>query len=142
MGSSPTRDFQSPGSEASGANGVELSDDGRTLYIAAWGGENFIRLSRGADPPVREVVELGFKIDNIHWARDGRLIGAGQLSDNGQVNQNWQIVMIDPETLETETIFRQDAMPGFQGGTVALEVGDDIWVGSYTGDRIAIIPAP
>ena len=28
------------------------------------------------------------------------------------------------------------------GGTVALEVGDDIWVGSYTGDRIAIIPAP
>ncbi|MEO6185482.1 MAG: hypothetical protein ABIP38_14550 [Steroidobacteraceae bacterium] len=26
-----------PGSEASGANGIELSDDGRTIYMAAWG---------------------------------------------------------------------------------------------------------
>jgi hypothetical protein len=50
--------------------------------------------------------------------------------------------MIDPDTLETEQIYQQAAMPGFQGGTVALEVGDEVWVGSYTGDRIAIIPAP
>lgn len=131
-----------PGSEASGANGVELSDDGETLYVAAWGSEKFFRLSRGAATPVREEIDLGFKIDNIHWASDGRLISAGQLSVNGQVTQNWKILMIDPETLETETIFEQDAMPGFQGGTVALEVGDEIWVGSYTGDRVAIIAAP
>jgi hypothetical protein len=125
-----------PGSEASGANGVELSDDGETLYIAAWGSQSFIRLSRGKTPVQREEIDLGFRIDNIHWANDGRLISAGQ------VNQDWQILMIDPDTLETEQIFQQAAMPGFQGGTVALEVGDEIWVGSYTGDRIAIIPAP
>ncbi|MDX1562612.1 MAG: hypothetical protein R3305_06770, partial [Gammaproteobacteria bacterium] len=122
-----------PGSEASGANGVELSDDGETIYVAAWGSQSFFTLTRGVEPPVREEIDLGFRIDNIHWARDGRLIGAGQ------VGQDWRVVLIDPETLEVEEIYRQDDMPGFGGGTVALEVGDTLWVGSYRGDRIAIV---
>ena len=125
-----------PGSEASGANGVELSDDGRTLYIAAWGSQSFIRLSRGATPPVREEIPLGFRVDNIHWARDGRLLGVGQ------VGQDWQVVKIDPDTLEVEQIYAQADMPAFGGGTVALEVGDDLWVGSFRGDRIAVVPLP
>jgi len=125
-----------PGSEASGANGVELSDDGRTLYIAAWGSQSFIRLSRGATPPVREEIPLGFRIDNIHWADDGRLLSAGQ------VGQDWQIIKIDPDTLAVESIYAQPDMPAFGAGTVALEVGADYWVGSFRGDRIAIVPAP
>jgi hypothetical protein len=125
-----------PGSEASGANGLEISPDGQIIYIAAWGSQSFIRLSRGQTPPVREEIPLGFRIDNIHWARDGRLIGAGQ------VGQDWQVIMIDPESLEVESIYSQDDMPGFGGGTVALEVGDELWVGSFRGDRIAIVPAP
>ncbi|HUF74142.1 MAG TPA: hypothetical protein VMR74_14760 [Gammaproteobacteria bacterium] len=125
-----------PGSEASGANGVELSDDGRTLYIAAWGSQSFIRLSRSMEPPVREEVPLGSRIDNIHWARDGRLLGVGQ------VGQDWQVVKIDPESLDVEQIFEQPDMPAFGGGTVALEVGDDLWVGSFRGDRIAVVPLP
>ncbi len=127
---------QVPGSEASGANGVELSDDGRTLYVAAWGSQSLFTLSRGVEPPRREEIDLGFRIDNIHWARDGRLIGAGQ------VGQDWRVVMIDPETLEVEEIYRQRDMPGFGGGTVALEVGDELWVGSYRGDRIAVVERP
>ncbi|MET0280536.1 MAG: hypothetical protein ABW278_05345 [Steroidobacteraceae bacterium] len=122
-----------PGSEASGANGVELSADGKTLYMAAWGSQSFIRLSRGANPPKREEIALGFRIDNIHWARDGRLLGAGQ------VGQDWRVVKIDPVTLQVETLYSQDDKPGFGGGTVALEVGDTLWVGSYRGDRIAIV---
>lgn len=126
-----------PGSEASGANGVELSDDGETLYIAAWGSQSFIRLSRGTLlPPARDEIPLGFRIDNIHWAKDGRLLGAGQ------VNQDWQVVKIDPDTLEVEQIYAQPANAAFGGGTVALEVGNDLWIGSYRGDRIAIVPDP
>jgi hypothetical protein len=125
-----------PGSEASGANGVELSDDGRTLYIAAWGSQSFIRLSRGTTPPQREEIELGFRIDNIHWAQDGTLLGAGQ------VGQDWRVVKIDPETLVVEQVYAQDDMPGFGGGTVALEVDNTYWVGSYRGDRIAIVSVP
>src|SRR2546426_608048 len=29
-----------PGSEAAGANGLDLSDDGKWLYIAAWGSQS------------------------------------------------------------------------------------------------------
>ena len=125
-----------PGSEASGANGVELSDDGETVYVAAWGSQSFIRLSRGAEPPVREEIDLGFRIDNIHFARDGRLLGAGQ------AGEAWRVVKIDPDSLEVELVVEMPNQPGFANGTVALEVGDDLWIGTFRGDRIAIVPAP
>jgi len=123
-----------PGSEASGANGVELSADGKTLYVAAWGSQSFFTLSRGANPPVRKEIDLGFRIDNIHWAKDGTLLSVGQ------VGQDWQVAKIHPDTLKVEQVYAQKDMPGFGGGTVALEVGDTLWVGSYRGDRIAVIP--
>ncbi len=58
-----------PGSEASGANGIEISPDGRTLYVAAWGSQSFFRLSRGDKEPKRDEIPLGFRVDNIRWAR-------------------------------------------------------------------------
>ena len=125
-----------PGSEAAGANGVELSDDGRTLYIAAWGSQSFIRLSRGATPPRREEIPLGFRVDNIHWARDGTLWAVGQ------AGQMWKAVKIDPATLAVREIVSQPDTPAFGAGTALVEIGDQLWVGSYRGNRIAIIPAP
>jgi hypothetical protein len=125
-----------PGSEAAGANGVELSDDGRTLYIAAWGSQSFIRLSRGITPPQRDEISLGFRVDNIHWARDGDLYAVGQ------AGSNWTAVKIDPDTLAVREVVNQPDTPAFGAGTVVAEVGPDLWVGSYRGNRIAIIPAP
>ena len=49
------------------------------------------------------------------------------------------MVKIDPATMKVEQIYAQDDMPGFGGGTVALEVGNTLWVGWYRGDRIAIV---
>jgi hypothetical protein len=125
-----------PGSEAAGANGVELSDDGETLYVAAWGSQSFFRLSRGATPPEREEIDLGFRIDNIHWARDGTLWGVGQAMGS------WKAVKIHPDTLEVEDVVTQDDTPAFGAGTAVAEVGDTLWVGSFRGNRIAIVPAP
>lgn len=123
-----------PGSEAAGANGVELSDDGKTLYIAAWGSQSFLRLSRGETPPKREEIPLGFRVDNIHWARDGSLWAVGQ------TEQGWKAVKIDPETLEVREVVNRPDTPAFGAGTAVVEVGDDLWVGSYRSDRIAIVP--
>ena len=86
-----------PGSEAAGANGIELSDDGKTIYMAAWGSQSFIRLSRGATPPKRDEIPLGFRVDNIHFARDGTLLAAGQITDPG--NRSSRVVKVDPKTL-------------------------------------------
>jgi hypothetical protein len=125
-----------PGSEAAGANGLELSDDGRTLYIAAWGSQSFIRLSRGVTPPVREEIPLGFRVDNIHWARDGKLWSVGQ------DGPEWIAVKIDPDTLEAQELVRRADTPEFGSGTALAEVGDALWVGSFRGNRIVIVPAP
>jgi hypothetical protein len=125
-----------PGSEAAGANGVELSDDGQTLYVAAWGSQSFFRLSRGATPPTRDEIPLGFRVDNIHWARDGSLYAVGQ------AGPNWKAVKIDPNTLAVREVASQPDTPGFGSGTALVEVGDTLWVGSFRGNRIAIVPAP
>ena len=125
-----------PGSEASGANGIEISNDGRWYYVAAWGSQSFFRLSRNVATPTRDEIRLGFRVDNIRWARDGSLYAAGQ-TDTATV-----IVKINPDTLAVREVYRRTDNPGFRAGTVAVEVGDSVWVGSYMGDRIAIIPAP
>jgi hypothetical protein len=33
-------------------------------------------------------------------------------------------------------------MDGFVAATTAMQVGDEMWLGSYRGDRIAYFPAP
>jgi hypothetical protein len=122
-----------PGSESSGANGLDVSDDGKWLYIAAWGSQSFIKLSRGKSPFERLEVPLGFRVDNLHRARDGMLLGAGQ----GQGTSD--IVKIDPSNLKVTRVLQRRDDASFRGGTVAAEVGDRLWVGSYGGDRIALL---
>jgi hypothetical protein len=127
-----------PRSEAAGANGIEISDDGRTLYIAAWGSQSFFRLSRGAATPVREDVTLGFRVDNVRWASDGSLLAAGQ----GGTPAASIVVKVDPKTLAVREVLRHPNTPAFSNGTVAVEVGTQLWVGSFRGDRLAVFPMP
>jgi hypothetical protein len=128
-----------PGSEAAGANGIEMSDDGRWFYVAAWGSQSFFRLSRGQTQVTRDEIPLGFRVDNIRWARDGSLLAAGQGGAPGA--QATIVVKIDPETLSVREVLRRPNIAGFTAGTVAVEVGSDYWVGSFRGDRLAIVPA-
>ena len=130
-----------PGSESSGANGLEMSEDGKTLYVAAWGSQSFFRLSRGETPPKRDEVKLGFQVDNIRWSRDGSILAAGQGGGTALGGQASIVVKIDPRTLAVREIARRPNAPGFSAGTVAVEVGDKLWVGSFRGDRIAIFDA-
>jgi hypothetical protein len=129
-----------PGSEAAGANGIELSADGKTIYMAAWGSQSFIRLSRGAKQVKRDEIPLGFRPDNIHFARDGSLLAAGQITD--PPNRSSRVVKVDPKTLAVKDILSRPDDDTFAGNTTAIEVGKNLWLGSYRGDRIAIVPAP
>ena len=118
----------------------EISPDGRWFYVAAWGSQSFFRLSRGQTPPKRDEIPLGFRVDNIRWAADGSLLAAGQGGTPEAATSN--IVKINPETLAVSEVRRERASPTFGAGTVAVEVGKQIWVGSFRGDRIAVFPAP
>ena len=124
-----------PGTEASGANGLEISKDGKWLYVAGWGNQKFFRVSFKQAQVKRDEIALGFRPDNVRWAPDGKLFVTGQ----GTNTTN--IVKIDPDTLKVTEIRTEPNTPGFASGTVTVQIGKELWVGSYRGDRIAIFPA-
>jgi sugar lactone lactonase YvrE len=129
------------GTEAAGANGLEMSQDERAVYVAAWGGQSVFRVSRGAGtpvPPLRHDVPLGFRADNVRWARDGSLLVAGHTDSPASS----VVVKIDPETLAVREILRRPDTLAFGAATVAVEVGRELWLGSFRGNRIAIVASP
>jgi sugar lactone lactonase YvrE len=128
-----------PGSEASGANGIEISKDGKWFYMAAWGSQSFVRLSRGQRPVKRDEVPVGFRLDNLRWAPDGSLIGAGQEAATGAAFTMAvsRVIRINPTTMKVDEIVRYPYNETFNFATGAIQVGKEIWVGSVRGDRIA-----
>jgi hypothetical protein len=128
-----------PGTETSGANGLEISKDGKTLYVAGWGNQTFFSVSFGQTPVKRNDIKLQFRPDNVRWAPDGELYVTGQ-GGMGQM-QTTNIVKIEPKTLKVTEIRTEINTPEFGAGTVTVQVGKELWVGSYRGDRIAIFPA-
>jgi hypothetical protein len=134
-----------PGSEASGANGIEISKDGKTFYMAGWGDQVFIRFSRNLKPGRRDEIPLGFRLDNLRWAPDGTtLIGAGQqVGPDGAAVVASRVVRIDPKTLKvTDLVKYPSGGDAFDFSTGAIQIGKQIWVGSVRGTRLAIFPAP
>jgi hypothetical protein len=139
-----------PGSEAAGANGLEISNDGQWYYVAQWGNRSFMRLSRGKTPVQRQEIPLGFRVDNVRWAPDGTLLVAGQGevpppsggrgAANG-VNVGSSIIgRIDPKTMTYTAIVDVPTGPQINAATVALQIGDELWTGSFRGDRLARYP--
>ena len=138
-----------PGSTWNGPNGLVSSPDGAWFYIGGWGTNSLVRLSRGRTPVEVDTVEVGFHIDNVRWAPDGSLLAAGHHWDDdaalGRCLQQGdcdgvtsRVARVDPETLSAEEIVRYPSNDYFLFGTVGLQVGDEIWVGSIAGsNRIA-----
>ena len=143
-----------PGSATAGPNGIEASPDGRWLYIGGWGTQSLIRLSRGRTPVVVDAVDVGFHIDNVHWAPDGTLLAAGHagsgpdsifacLGQGACDGVTSRVAKIIPDSLAQEEIVRYPSNERIILGTVGIQVGDEIWVGGVGGgDRIGRFPAP
>lgn len=143
---------QVPESAMSGPNGLVSSADGRWLYVGGWGEEAVVRLSRGREPVQRESVDVGFHVDNVRWAPDGSLLAAGQhgpsvASIGGCLNGascegvSSRAARVGPDGLTVEQIVDYPSNPLLPFGTVAIQVGDEIWVGGIAGgERIARFP--
>ena len=141
-----------PGSEDIGPNGLEISPDGKWFYVAGYGSQSVIRLSRDQTPVRKETVEIGFNIDNVHWATDGSLLAAGHSTPTrtrvGECMRQRmcegitsRVARVAPQTLTAREIFTYPTNDYLLLGTVAIQVGGDIWVGGIAGgDRIARIP--
>ena len=135
-----------PGSENTAPNGLEVSADGRWLYIAGWAEEKLTRLSRGQTPMQKDVIDLGFRPDNLRMALDGSVIfaaGHGNIQDpRAPLEETSNVATIDPQTLTVERIFEHPAMAGFVASTTAIQIGREMWLGSHRGERVAYFPFP
>jgi hypothetical protein len=133
-----------PGTDIPFANGLEISTDGATLYLNSSAAGQVRRIARATGEPLGHAVVRS--PDNSTWAEDGRLwvasLGAS-FSDfthcteleRGACPAAFEIVAVHPGTLETEVIYAGSGAP-MGGGTVGLQVGDELFVGSFSGDRI------
>ena len=148
-----------PNSEGSAPNGIAASPDGRVVYVAEWGGESVYRLRWPAGSvagrvggklsvPIRDAVEIDGRPDNLTWTADGQLLVAAQKASpfkafgctrirSGGCDVGYSITRIDAEPFEATQIGT-----GRGAASVALEVGDEIYVGVFTGDSISRVAKP
>jgi hypothetical protein len=134
------------GTELAGANGIEISKNGKWIYVAAWGTQEVVRFSRGDGPLKKDVVKIGFAPDNLRWAPDGKLLVAGQnMTPNPSGGfprfKGWTVVKLDPETLKFAEITKDDGSSPLQNVSAAIEVDGMLWLGVYLGNRIGYKPA-
>jgi hypothetical protein len=138
-----------PDSAASGPNGLVLSPDDKWLYVAVWPAQEVVRFERiGQSWAKRDAIPTGILTDNLRWMKDGSLLAAGQASKMPDVFEcrppgchvGSGAVKIDPKTLKTTRLLTYAGNDSFEGGTTVLEVGNEYWIGSYKGDRVARVP--
>jgi hypothetical protein len=146
---SPERGYRKiEGTDGIMPNGLEASPDGRILYMNASGNSTIrkVEVETGrllGEAPVASP-------DNVTWTPDGRRLlvaSLGGLDPNDfEICQNlekgaacgipFSIVAIDPVTMTNRgPIYESDGSP-MGGGTVGLQVGRELFIGSFTGDRI------
>lgn len=145
------------GTELPYGNGIEVSADGREFYVASSGLFTITAFSK-SNPArrLRATSPMAFVPDNLHMGSDGSLITAGLVIDDpecGNVQGPGEFVLeefatcprpfiakaIDPQSMEGRVIASGPANERFSNATMALPVGDDVWIGTFSGDRIGYV---
>ncbi len=143
------------GTELPYGNGIEVSADGTEFYIASSGAQRVLaysntnpaRLLRGSKP-------LAFVPDNLRLGADGRLLTAGldmndpvcgdlglarefKLEEFAACPRPFTVWSIDPQSMEGKAIATSPAIKDFSNIAIGITVGDEVWIGTFLGDRIA-----
>jgi hypothetical protein len=142
---SPGRGFaQVAGSEVVFANGIAVSPDGASLYVNSTlgGGLRRVSLASGAVEAQAALPAL----DNLAWGSDGQLYAASlttapilEVQACNDIARRLPGRLRDraggPTTLAHEVVYRGGGAP-MGAGTVGLRVGDELFIGSFAGDRV------
>ena len=135
--------LQISNSAGSAPNGVAATPDGRSIYVAEWGGKRVVRLRfEKPGPRVRREVEIAGSPDNLTWTPEGKLLVAAQEAspaealgcgaiESGGCDVGYSVTEIDPEILDAEVIAE-----GRGAASVALDIGSERLVGVFSGDTV------
>jgi hypothetical protein len=142
------------GTELPGNNGIEVAPDGNEFYVVSSGLQTVVAFSHSNPArPLRSTRPLPFTPDNVHRGPDGRLLTAGMANDvpecGGAPGPEHDLARlatcprgtiaaaIDSRTLQHDIIVETPAIPGFSNATMILPLGQQFWLGTFSGDRIA-----
>jgi hypothetical protein len=137
-----------PGSREGYPNGVIASADGRYAYFNAWTAKEVhkydLRESKQAG-----MVKLDFMPDNLTWTKSGRMLAAGVKGARGECpagsgtpcGQMFGIAEIDPAKMAAKSVYDSTGKgpSAISGVSVALEMGNSIYIGAFQGDRLVKI---
>ena len=136
-----------PGSEYGYPNGVTVSKDGRYAYISGWTTRSFHKYDL---EEMREAgrADFSFMPDNLTWTADGKLLAAGIKGVNGNCPENSDdpclqgmvVAEVDADSLAVTELHDNEGRGLINGTSVAIQVEDSIYVGSFQGDRLVILP--
>jgi hypothetical protein len=145
------------GTELPANNGIEVSADGREIYVASSGLQTIVAFSH-SNPArqLRTTRPLPFTPDNVHLGADGRLLTAGMANDvpecGGPPGPQHDLtklaacprptiaVAIDPATMRDTVIATTTADAKFSNATMVLTAAGQAWIGTFSGDKIARAP--
>jgi len=144
------------GTELPYCNGIEVSADEQEIYVVSSGLFTIVAYTH-SNPArqLRSTKPMAIVPDNIHMSIDGRLITAGMVIDDptcGGLQDSGEFVLeefatcarpfiaraIDPQSMKGEDLVTGPASEHFSNATMALHVGNNIWIGTFSGNRIAI----
>jgi hypothetical protein len=131
------------GTELAAPNGIEVSADGKTLYVAVFGTHEFVRFVRGEKGLQKDSIPVAISPDNVRWSSNGKLLTAGGDVPGAGVARTtaWSVLEIDPNSLAVRVVGSGASSKGMQAISVALAAGDNIWVGTFNGDRLGYFRA-
>ncbi len=138
----------------SGPNGLVVSDDGCFAVVAAWSGSELVRQSLPCasteEKRPDKSLALSFMPDNLRWTSAGTVLATGQhttpnglldcVKGKGECPSVLTVVEVDPASMKIVQKWRVDAGNDLGLATTALQVGEEIWVSSILGHRIARFP--
>jgi hypothetical protein len=142
------------GTELPGNNGIEVSADGREIYVVSSGFQTVVAFSR-SNPArqLRTTRPLPITPDNVHLSPDGRLLTAGMKNDEPACGgapgpqhtleklstcpRGFLAIAIDPVTMQDSVLAEGPANPSFSNATMVLALDRQFWIGTFAGDRVA-----
>jgi hypothetical protein len=125
-------------------NGIQMSADDKTVFVSMTSGNQILKLDLASGK--RLATAKIASPDNLAWDRQGNLLAASLSGSKfehldcirhpgANCGLGFSIVRINPESMESEHIFQHEGAP-MGAATVAQQVGDALFLGSFTGDRI------
>ncbi len=135
-------------SRGSFLNGIEISPDNKIVYANVYAGHEIRKLDRQTGK-VLGAAKVD-QADNIAWDSAGQLLAvshSGPITDQMACSKTpgqtcgfeFTIYRINPDDMSSEVVLKHQGAP-MGAGTVARQLGDKLYVGSFSSDRIVRVP--